>query len=122
LNPHDIAWSGSEKKIARRAFDAALDGAVARIVAEFKAKAATVATDSEMWEMEDYLKRKHREVEELFDYRYSQLCFVFARLIYMGYLDEAQLVGLSAEKLELIRDVRSRLTLHERSRHTDAYR
>jgi hypothetical protein len=109
LNPHDITWSGSEKKIARRAFDAALEGAVAGIVAEFKAKAAAVATDSEMWEMEDYLKRKRREVEELFDYRYSQLCFVFARLIYMGYLDEAPLVGLSAEKLELIRDMRSRL-------------
>jgi hypothetical protein len=96
LNPHDITWSGSEKKIARRAFEAALDGAVARIVAEFKAKAAAVATDS--------------EIEELFDYRYSQLCFVFAQLIFLGRLDEGQLAGLSDEKLGIIRDMRDRMS------------
>jgi hypothetical protein len=109
LNPRDITWSGSEKKVARRAFEAALEGAVAGIVAEFKARAAAVATNSEMWEMENYLKRKRREVEELFDYRYSQLCFVFAQLIFLGRLDEGQLAGLSDEKLGIIRAMRDRM-------------
>ena len=105
MNLHDMNWSGSEKKVARRAYETAHDLAVARIVAEFKARACAVSTLSDMWEMESYLKRKGREVEELFDYRYSQLLFVFARLISMGYLDEGQLAGLSAEKLEIIRNV-----------------
>jgi hypothetical protein len=37
---NDSRWSASEKKIARRAFDAALDNALAKVMAEFKAKAA----------------------------------------------------------------------------------
>jgi hypothetical protein len=42
-------WSRAEKKIARRAFDAALEKALSAAVADFKARAATVSTPSEMW-------------------------------------------------------------------------
>ncbi|WP_343716303.1 hypothetical protein [Inquilinus sp.] len=47
-----IEWSASEKKIARRAYEAALGVALARILTEFKAKAAEAATPSEMWDLE----------------------------------------------------------------------
>lgn len=106
----DLTWSGSEKKIARHAFDAALESALSGIIAEFKAKAAAVATPSEMWAIEGYLRQRSREVDGMFDYRYSQLLFVFAQLLCKGYLDEAQLAGLSADKLEIIRDTRSHLS------------
>jgi hypothetical protein len=56
-----------------------------------------------MWAIEDYLRQQRRTIDELFDYRYSQLFFVFAQLIGLGYLDERQLAGLSDEKLEIIR-------------------
>jgi hypothetical protein len=103
LGLHDLKWSGAEKKIARRAYDAALEAAKAGIVAEFKARAAAVATLSDMWAIEDHLRRQRRTLDELFDYRYSQLLFVFAQLVAQGYLDEGQLAGLSDEKLEIIR-------------------
>jgi hypothetical protein len=103
LGLHDLKWSGSEKKIARRAFDAALEATKAGIVAEFKARAAAVVTLSDMWAIEDHLRQQHRTIDELFDYRYSKLLFVFARLIGQGYLDEEQLAGLSDEKLDIIR-------------------
>ncbi len=106
---HDLKWSGSEKKIARRAFEAALESALAGIMAEFKVKAAAAATPSEMWAIEDYLRRRRREIDEIFDYRYSQLPLVFSRLIREGYLDEARLTGLSEEKLETIRFDLSRM-------------
>jgi hypothetical protein len=48
LSLHDLKWSGSEKQVARRAYDAALEAAKAGIVAEFKAKVAAVATLPEM--------------------------------------------------------------------------
>ncbi|KGM32380.1 hypothetical protein [Inquilinus limosus] len=99
----DRKWSPSEKKIARRAYDAALGVALARILAEFKAKAAQAATPSEMWDLEDYLRRQRRHIDTLFDYRYSQLTFVFAAAIREGYMDESSLAGLSEEKLEPIR-------------------
>jgi photoprotection regulator FRP-like protein len=79
------------------------------MVAEFKARAAAVATLSDMWAIEDYLRQQGRALDELFDYRYSQLLFVFARLIGEGYLDEGQLAGLSDEKLAIIRRLRERM-------------
>ncbi len=105
---HDLKWSASERKIARRAYEAALELALAGIMAEFKVKAAAAATPSEMWAIEDYLRRRRQEVDEVFDYRYSQLPLVFARLIREGHLDEARLSGLSEEKLGIIRHFLSR--------------
>ena len=100
---HDHRWSGSEKKIARRAFDTALESALAKIMAEFKAKAAAAMSPSDMWDIEDWLRLRRREVDELFDYRYSVLTLVLGRLIAEGLLDEGQLVGLAEEKLVQIR-------------------
>jgi len=34
---HDLKWSASEKKIARRAYEAALESTLAEIMTEFKA-------------------------------------------------------------------------------------
>jgi hypothetical protein len=96
-------WSNSEKKIARRAFEAALDVALAGILAEFKRRAVAVTTSDQMWDMADYLRQQRRQIEDTFDYRYSQLLYVFALLMFNGYLDEAQLAGLSDDKLNEIR-------------------
>lgn len=100
---HDLKWSPSEKKIARSAFDAALDAALAKIMTEFKARASAAAAPSDMWEIEDFLRQQRREIDETFDYRYSQLPLLFARLIHEGRLDESRLAGLSEEKREIIR-------------------
>ncbi|MCK1511470.1 hypothetical protein IVB22_02555 [Bradyrhizobium sp. 190] len=100
---HDVKWSPSEKKIARRAFDTALESALAKVMAEFKRRANAASTPSEMWEIENYLRQQRREIDESFDYRYSQLPLVFARLIREGHLDEGLLAGLSEEKREIIR-------------------
>ena len=91
-------WSSSEKKAARAAFDKALEVALASTLAEFKTKAAAAITFSDMWEIEDYLKLQRRNLDQMFDYRYSQLTVVFATLIRQGYLDESSLSGLSEEK------------------------
>jgi hypothetical protein len=100
---HDLKWSPSEKKVARNAFDAALESALAKVMAEFKRRAEAAATPSDMWAIESYLRQQRREIDETFDYRYSQLPFVFARLIHAGHLDESRLGGLSEDKLEIIR-------------------
>jgi hypothetical protein len=100
---HERKWSASEKKIARRAFEAALESALAGIMAEFKAKAAAAEMPEDMWDVGDFLRQRRREVEETFDYRYSQLEVVFGRLIVDGHLDEGRLRGLSEDKLEEIR-------------------
>lgn len=104
---HHLKWSPAEKKIAREAYDAALQCALAKLMAEFKSRAGAVATPSEMWEVGDYLHQQRREIGEMFDYRYSQLPLVFARLIREQHLDEALLAGLSDEKRQIIRSILS---------------
>lgn len=100
---NETSWSPSEKKVARAAYDKALERALASIMAEFKRRANAATTASEMWEVEHYLKDQRRDLDRMFDYRYSQLTMVFAILIRQGYLDENLLAGLSEEKRNEIR-------------------
>ena len=100
---YDLKWTDSEKKLARRVFDEALESALARTLSDFKARAAAAETPSAMWVVGDYLHRSRRDIDETFNYRYSKLPLVFAMLIRKGHLDMARLSGLSEEKLEVIR-------------------
>jgi photoprotection regulator FRP-like protein len=102
---HDLNWSQSEKKIARRVYDAALETELAETIAEFKARAAAVASPHAMWELGRYLDRQRRKIEDKYDYRYSQLLLLFARLLREGRIREDQLHGLSEEKLSYIRRI-----------------
>jgi hypothetical protein len=104
---HDLDWSASEKEIARRAHDAALEKLQASIMAEFKARANAAATPSDMWAIEKYLHEQRWQIDDFIRYRYSQLLLIFAQLIREGHLDEASLAGLSEEKLTIIRNMLS---------------
>ncbi|MGX7873999.1 hypothetical protein ACVDG5_015685 [Mesorhizobium sp. ORM6] len=103
MNSRELSWSASEKKLARHAFDKALDAALAKTLTEFKSKASAVTQPSDMWELEDYLREQRRGIDRMFDYRYSQLIYVFANLIRLGHLDEKLLAGLSQDKWDAIR-------------------
>jgi hypothetical protein len=96
-------WSNGERKIARSAFEAARQAVLAKTFAEFKARAAAAKDVDDMWAIGDHLQRRRPELEELLNYRYSQLTFVFGRLIVEGHLDIGRLAGLSDEKLEEVR-------------------
>ena len=102
---NDLKWSESEKKLARRVFEAALQRELAEIMAEFKAKAERVTSPYDMWALQDYLRDKQRQIEAKYDYRYSQLIIVFGTLLYQKRIQEDDLLGLSEEKLASIRRV-----------------
>ena len=99
---NNLKWSESEKKLSRRVFEAALTTELAEIMSDFKSRAAQLSTPQDMWDLEDYLVRKRRMIDEKYDYRYSQLIFVFGRLVREGRIQESELNGLSKEKLEYI--------------------
>jgi hypothetical protein len=99
---NNLKWSESEKKLSRRVFEAALTTELAEIMSDFKSRAAQLSTPQDMWDLEDYLTRKRRMIDEKYDYRYSQLIFVFGRLVREGRIQESELNGLSKEKLEYI--------------------
>lgn len=100
-------WSAAEKKIARRAFDAALAREFAELIDQLKAMSAKLANPADTWDMHHYLSGRLREIERKFDYRYSQLIVVFGRLRRESWIDEKDIEGLAAEKVEAIRRVAS---------------
>src|ERR1700722_15894116 len=100
---YDLKWSPSEKKVARSAYEHAVQSALGKLMTEVKARAASIATPADLWALEDYLRQQRRDIDDMFDYRYSRLILVFARLIHEGYLDEARVGGLAEKRLEIIR-------------------
>lgn len=104
---YDMKWSDAEKKLARRVFMGALETELAEVIADFKRRAAIAKIPDDLWEIAEHLHSKRRDIDQKYDYRFSQLIFIFARLVREGRVQEAQLAGLSDEKLEAIRRVAS---------------
>jgi hypothetical protein len=99
----DLKWSQSEKRIARRAFEQALDRELTALIQETKKRVNQVSTADELWEVEHWLTERRREVDETYDYRYSVLPVVFAKLLRRRTLSDSDLNGLGREKVDLIR-------------------
>jgi hypothetical protein len=98
-----ISWTQTEKKTARKAFDKAFERQCAAIIEEVKNMIANASISSDIWRVHDYLSQHQRTVDEIYDYRYSVLLNVFARLLRDGWLTEADLVGLQEDKIERIK-------------------
>ena len=99
---HELMWSHAEKAIARRAFDLALGKELEALIREAKNRAARIEEPSELWDLESWLAERRREIDRMYDYRYSILPIVFARLLRDGRLSGDDLYGLGQEKLDLI--------------------
>jgi len=96
-------WSKSEKVIARTAFDAALGRELHEVIQEAKRMASQIQQSSDLWDLEHYLTQRRKEIDRKYDYRYSRLTHVFARLLYEERLREEELHGLREDKLTPIR-------------------
>ena len=103
----DLRWSQSEKKIARRVFDRALDRELTALVQETKTRVNQVSAPDQLWEIERWLANRRQEIGETYDYRYSVLPLVFAKLLHRRLLSEDDLTGFDSEKVELIRRLRT---------------
>ena len=102
-----VAWSESEKRIARRVFEAALQRELAGVMVEFKEQAAGSKRPEDMWAVQEYLARTQLEIDAKYDFRYSQLELVFGRLLREKRIEEEDLQGLSEDKLDRMRRVAS---------------
>jgi len=103
--PHqnEPAWSRSEKAIAHKAFDAALERELQEVIREAKQKAGQIKQPADLWDLEHYLTQRRNEIDRKYDYRYSQLDLVFGRLLREKWIDEENLRGLREDKLRAIR-------------------
>ena len=95
------SWSKSQKKHARELFDLALERDYKALIEEINTTEITLR--DEVWELRDRLNKKAKEMDRRYDYRYSQLIFVFSDLLREGYLSLEELSVLGEEKLSDIK-------------------
>ncbi len=67
-----------------------------------KKKASNLSEAKEIWELEDYVYEKRKEIDNKYDYRYSALIHVFGRLVKEGWIKMKDLEGLGEEKVQRI--------------------
>jgi hypothetical protein len=89
--------------IARRAFESARLRELDEVIRQAKTKADKTSDPDQLWRLERWLTERREDINETYDYRYSVLPMVFAKLIYRKTLSEDELIGLGAEKIEEIR-------------------
>ena len=101
----EMEWSKREKEIARQAFKAAYFRECTAALEVVRNMAAEIDEPNGLWQLSDYLTNKRREIDEKYDYRYSVLPIVFARLIEEGWMEYEDLADISDEKLDQIRQL-----------------
>jgi hypothetical protein len=100
---NEPTWSKSEKAIARTAFDAALGRELHEVIQEAKRMANEIQKSADLWDLEDHLTQRRKEIDRKYDFRGSRLTDVLGRLLYENRLGEEDLRGLREEKMKSIR-------------------
>lgn len=98
-------WSKAEKEVARSAYDKAYGRECSTIQERLKAMVAAATEPADIWRIHNYLSQCWRDFYSKYDYRYSVLLWVFARLLREGWLwlTEAVLNGLDDDKIEKVK-------------------
>ena len=100
----EFSWSKPEKQAARMAYDMAYERECRAIRARVVKMLENDRDCRQIWRIHDYLSRERRSTDRKYDYRYSVLISVFARLFREGWLTEADLLGLSDDKIATVKD------------------
>jgi hypothetical protein len=95
----ELDWSEQEKMTARTAFDTAYKREISALIEEVNHQAATISDIEQVWGLHDYLSAKRHDIDGKYDYQYTVLVFVFARLVKEGWLELSELEDISPEKL-----------------------
>ncbi|BAY18648.1 hypothetical protein NIES21_44960 [Anabaenopsis circularis NIES-21] len=95
----EIEWSKTEEEIAKQAFDKAYQREIEAVIQEVRQRSSMMTRADEMWQLHDFLSARRHEIDGKYDYKYSVLIFVFARLIKEGWLHLDELQGLEKDKL-----------------------
>lgn len=72
-------WTNSEKKIARRVFDAALQRELAEVMETLKAKATNAKEPGDLWDIEEFLTQSRHAIDKNTTsvIRSSSLCLAY---------------------------------------------
>ena len=96
-------WTKSQKVQARRLFDLALSREYDMLISTINS--IEIKTPDDVWELYEMLRKKRKEINSKYDYRYSQLILVFAQLVRGGYLSIEELEVIGEEKQKRIENI-----------------
>jgi Photoprotection regulator fluorescence recovery protein len=98
----EAEWSKIEQKIAQEAFERAYQREIKALIEQVRERASAIAELEDMWHLHDFLSARRHEVDGKYDYTYSMLVFIFARLVKEGWLHLNELEGLDKSKIAKI--------------------
>lgn len=94
------SWSKKEKEVAKKAFDLANENKLKEIIVAVKC--FKLETWEDLASLTAFIKKKEKEIDMAFDYRYSVLIISFANFVREGLITIKDLEGLSEDKIEKI--------------------
>lgn len=97
------SWSKKEKAVARRAFESAYEKECKDVIKQIQKRANEAKDPSDIWPLHDFLNERIKEIENKYDYRYSMLILVLARLMKEGWITVGEIEGLNKDKIAKIR-------------------
>jgi hypothetical protein len=100
---YELAWTATEKKAARQAFNKAFERHCAAVTAEVRRMLEDATAPADIWRIQEYLAEQRKIVDRIYHYSYSGLILVFWILMRDGWLKEADLVGLQQDKIARIK-------------------
>jgi len=98
-------WSGTERNIARKVFDAALTRELQQVMREAKHMANKIKEPADVWNLEHHLTQRRKDIDRRYDFRSSRLTQVLGILLCEGRIAEEELCGLRDDKVKAIRSL-----------------
>ena len=100
---NEASWSRSERAIARKVFDAALERELQEVMQEAKQMANRMEGPADVWDLERYLTQRRKDIDRRYEFRSSRLTRVFGMLLSEHRIRQDELHGLGEDKIKSIR-------------------
>jgi hypothetical protein len=104
-NRNEPDWSGTERNIARKVFDAALTRELQEVMREAKHMANKIKEPADVWNLEHHLTQRRKDIDRRYDFRSSRLTQVLGILLCEGRIAAEELRGLRDDKVKAIRSL-----------------
>ncbi|MEQ9355871.1 hypothetical protein [Coleofasciculus chthonoplastes] len=102
MQVNEIIWSEVEQQIAKDAFEKAYQRETNALITQVREYASEITELDQVWRLHDFLSARRHDIDGKYDYDYSALLFLFARLVKEEWLKLEDLSGLDQSKLAKI--------------------
>lgn len=98
-------WSKAEKKAARQIFDEAFERENGIIIEKIRELAFKATIYEDILAIRKYINSSIKRLNQIYDYRYSRLIYVFGVLLATGMISENELNSFSRDKADMIKSI-----------------